>query len=428
MLLCLLLCPPIPALASNGGGDLPFLKAELSDSTPFSGQEVELSYILLFNGMAPRISDAEKPVHRDLWIEDDTPEGLIPSRPLEIDGRPWRGAVVKRLKLVPLRSGTLGVGGYRLLCEIPGDLTPGATTVKDDTLTISAPDVTISVRSLPKPVPETFSGAVGRFDVEAFLERDSVRVGETLQLTFVISGKGSFRTLPEFALSLPAGLRETGTGSSAKPQSVPGEESETLTSTAVLQAAAPGSWTFSPLVFTAFDPWSGAYASIAAKQLTLTVLPPGEETDTVAAEPGTGAAGTNREAPPAAPVPGPALFLVALALAAALVYFMVKKKAPRRPPERTARNNLDTETSLQSLRDGIEAAVAAACGIHPRGLTRKELKNELRERGAGAAVPERLEELLDRIDRLDFAPGEPSAEDLATLRESARSVIESLRR
>jgi len=429
-LLLLLLILPVPAPAAKGGGDLPFLRTELSDSTPFSGQEVELSYTLFFNGMAPKISDAEKPVHRELWIEDHTPEGLIPSRPREIDGKLWRSAVIKRMKLVPLRSGTLDVTGYRLLCEIPGDIPPGATAVEDDTLTISAPDVTLEVRPLPEPVPETFSGAVGRFGVEAFLERDTVQAGETLGLTFVISGKGSFRTLPEFGLSLPEGLRETGTRSSAKAESARGEEGESLTKTALLQAAVPGTRTFSPISFTAFDPWSETYSSVTTKQLTLTVLPPVEGGDTAAAVPVEGLNATGRKSHPAPLVPGPVLFLAlpALVLAALLFYFLAKKKPSHRPKEGSPEKLRGENISLQSLRSDIESAVEAACGVHPRGMTRQELKNKLRERGAGAEVPQRLVELLDRIDRLDFAPGEPSAADLASLRQSARSITASLRR
>ncbi len=405
-----------------------FLTAKVSDSSPFTGEEVELAYTLFFNGIAPRINDARKPLHQGIWAEDNAPGRLIPSRPGKVDGRTYRSAVIKRMKLVPLQSGELLVSGYRLRCAIPEDFAPGERTEPDRILTIDAPDVALDVRPLPEPKPDGFNGAVGSFEARTYADRDSLAKGETLRLTTVVSGRGSFRTLPGQPLFLPEGLRETGPESRGNIKKQPDGTGETLTKTFVLQAEAVGSYTFSPLAFTAFDPGSEVYTEVAARELTVTVLPPpapagpsrkNEENET---------SGQTAESVPPAPLP---LFPVALslALAALLLFLLIKKRKAtgQTPAPRQASGNRRFPTSsLSSLRGDLYAAVEKRSGISPRGTALSELKRELLKCGTPEDIVEKLETLFGEMDRLEYSPGNYADSEIEPLRQSALSIIETL--
>ena len=418
---------PVSLPAAGEENEL-FLTAEISNSAPFTGEEVELAYTLFFNGIAPRINDARKPLHQGIWAEDNAPGRLIPSRPGEVDGRIYRSAVIKRMKLVPLQSGELLVSGYRLRCAIPGDFAPGERTKPDRIFTIDAPDVTLDARPLPEPKPDGFNGAVGSFKVRAHVDRDSLTKGETLRLTTVVSGKGSFRTLPDQPLFLPEGLHEAEPGSSGKLEKRPDETGETFTKTFVLLAETAGSYTFSPLALTAFDPENEAYREIAAREVTVTVLPPPAPASPKNEE-NEASGPTAEHASPASLPLLPIALVLALALVALLLFLFTKKrKAIRQTP--APRHASDSHrlpvASLSSLRNDLYAAVEKRSGIPPRGTTISELKRELLKCGMPEDFVEKLETLLEEMDRLEYSPGNYADSEIEPLRQSALSIIETL--
>lgn len=420
-----------------------FLATYVTNQNPFSGEEVELSYTLFFKGIAPKIRDVENPVHQGIWAEDSTPRRLIPSRSEIIDGESYRSAVIKRMKLIPVQSGRLRVTGYRLLCTIPRDLAIGNESIPDDSLTLAAPDVTLHVKPLPEPKPAGFSGAVGTFTAAAVTDRDTFPAGSPLLLTTTITGRGNFRILPEIPLSLPDGFTRIETASAGIFDSTSGGTTGSFTRTITLQAGKPGTFTFSPVTFTAFDPGREDYATVSSKNLTLTVQPP--LTSPSAGNPGAAEEERQRIAPGSAQPesvednrsPGLLRLFSGLfiALAAVLLYFLLKKfLQARRPADKPMKESLGQNnarerkpvSSLPELRNKLYTAIKHYCSTEPRGLTRSELKQELEQQGMGETFSKKLFALLDAIDRAEFAPGKASQDALGELRQACKSITEEL--
>ena len=423
----LLLCTPEQIRASDVGWknspkkDL-FLTTHVSNQNPFAGEEVELTYTLFFKGIAPKIRDVEKPVHQGIWAEDNTPQGLIPSKPEVINGATYRNAVIKHMKLVPIQSDTLSVTGYRLLCTIPRDLSIGIESEPDDSLTLSAPGIILHVKTLPEPKPAEFNGAVGIFTASASTDRDTVSAREPLRLTTTITGKGSFRTLPEIPLSLPDGFSLIETADAQKENPSPTESSIGFTRTVTLNADTQGTFTFSPVTFSAFDPVKQRYTTVTSEKLTLTVLPAAEKS---LSEPPLAETGVQQEQEPSNPPPLLKLLLaLPIALTAVLLYFLLKKfllAGNRYPGKKQIRKPAH---SLPELRDKLYTAVELCCCMDPQSLTRSELKRELKKQGIGKTISHKLLILLDEIDRAEFAPGKPSQEELEELRQACKAVVE----
>ena len=413
-----------------------FLTTYVSNQNPFAGEEVELTYTLFFKGIAPKIRDVEKPVHQGIWAEDNTPQGLIPSKPEVINGATYRNAVIKRMKLVPIQSGTLSVTGYRLFCTVPKDLSIGMESEPHDSLTLSAPGIILHVKTLPEPKPAEFNGAVGIFTASASTDRNTVSAGEPLRLTTTITGKGSFRTLPEIPLSLPDGFSLIETADAQKENPSPTESSIGLTRTVTLNANTQGTFTFSPVTFSAFDPAEQRYTTVTSEKLTLTVLPAAEKSlsETPLAE-----TGVQQEQEPSSPSPLLKLLLAPpIALIAVLLYFLLKKflrAGNRYPGKKQIRKSRDQDDNIQNrklahspleLRDKLYTAVELCCCMDPQSLTRSELKRELKKQGIGETISHKLLTLLDEIDRAEFAPGNPGQEELEELRQACKAVLEKL--
>lgn len=431
-ILCFLLLffpEPVSAVASTTEDNLKqrlFLTAEVNNPAPYPGEEIELIYTLFFRRIAPKIKDVDKPVHQGIWAEDHSPEGLIPSRPDVNNGSDYRSAVIKRMKLVPLQSGKLSVTGYRLLCTLPRDLSFSQKSAPDDSLTLIAPDVILQVRQLPEPKPGGFRGAVGSYTAMASIERDTVPAGMPVTLTTVISGQGSFRTLPDIPITLPTGFTRIETDTSDKLYRDLEQTSGYLSSMVTFRAEKPGTYTFSPVSFSAFDPSRKTYSTISSEALTLTVLPHVRST------------ADNLQVPTQeTPLPedtsrySPAWNLVLPAITVALIttlLYIFLKKCSRRPYRHKQTNGNAQPLTLPELRETLETAIENSNGIHPQSLTRSELKQALVKQGVEKELSNELFSLLDQIDKARFSPGEPGENELEKLRQTYRTVIEKLRK
>ena len=394
-----------------------FLTAHISNDKPFTGEAVELTYTLSFTGIAPKILDTAEPSQEGIWVEETTLGKLIPSRPQRIGDTLYRNAVIKQMTLVPLQAGRFSITGYSILCIIPKSLSIDSPPEPDDSLALMAPEVTIDVNPLPEPIPSGFSGAVGILDVTASADRDTIHAGKTLRLTGTLTGTGNFKTFPALPWSLPEGFSVLET--IAEPTSA--DSPERLTKTIVLKADKPGTFTFSPLSFTSFDPERKTYVTVESNKLTLAILP---ETAEKTAKAPDAAASTTQDKSPERNVPAVfynPLFTLSFIVVVVLLYLLLKRRSI------IGKSNPKPAHSPQELREQLSAILKQGYGFDVQGLTRKELTQAMEKQGVDDTFLAKLLVLLDELDRLEFAPGEPDAEELENLRQKCNTLSTTAR-
>ena len=187
------------------------VEAEVSDPTPFVGQEIVYTFRLL---AATQLVDAR--YHAPAF------DGFI-ATPLE-DQRRYttvrngRQLSVTELTylLVPQRVGALVIEPARLSCQVPS----GAPAPRrrdpfgmfDDSRygglrekSLACEPVAVTVSALP-PVPagQRFSGLVGRFQLSAAVTPSAVAAGESATVTLVLEGEGNVGEAAAPELGLPA--------------------------------------------------------------------------------------------------------------------------------------------------------------------------------------------------------------------------------
>jgi hypothetical protein len=166
--------------------------------------------------------------------------------------------------LFPLRSGDIEIAPSVLLL---------AETVFRDEQELTTNPVQIQVQPLPDGAPAEFNGAVGRFEMQAVLDRASAALGEPLTLQLTITGSGNFEQLAPPELPTPAGWRVY--------------ENRARQSTGVTGGLLVGEKTFEWLIvpnetgtqtlpeisLTFFDPETLAYHSVSTLPVTLEIFP-----------------------------------------------------------------------------------------------------------------------------------------------------------
>ena len=165
----------------------------------------------------------------------------------------------------PLSPGRFVVEPARLLYSV-GSGVPGRPLL--DTLTTEA----LAVDVLPIPerdAPLGWTGAVGRYRVEAWLQPEAVAWGEVALLTVAVSGAGHVRSLarPDPGQVWGAELRPT--GERAIPEVRDGVVGGVKTFSWLVVPMEPGPLRIGPVIFSFFDPWTGAFGQVATEELIL---------------------------------------------------------------------------------------------------------------------------------------------------------------
>ncbi|NTU94251.1 MAG: protein BatD [Chlorobiaceae bacterium] len=404
-----------------------YIDATIDNRTPYVGQEVLLTYTLFFSDIAPRISDTGKAEHAGLWVQEVTPERYIRSTAEVVNGKDYRKAVIKRLRLVPIQAGKLTVTNYRLRCFLPQTPGPSMENLKDIESVITAPAIVIDAKPLPNPVPQGFSGAVGKFSISLATDRYLVHAGEPVAISVKISGKGNLKTFPPVALSYPKGFSQLAPAVPTVLQDDAGRAEEAVTTQITLVPEQTGTFSFRPVSLTAFDPWTGRYETLTSDEVNVTVLPGNVMMNS--ALPDSLPAGMPDERawmPPVAMIAMAAGFVLLIAILYLVGARQRKqraesvKSAPEQPSEPVAMD------SAESLRRRLYETLRSLGIPNPAGMTSLQLKKALTVRNIKPEYSEALLELLKKIDHAVYTPGTTSRESIEKLNRNTNKVIESL--
>jgi len=440
------------------------VEAEVSDSTPFVGQEITYTFRLL---ATTQLADARYQAPRF--------EGFS-ATPLEEQRRYTRvqnGREVSVTELtyllVPLRAGTLVIDSARLSCQVPVGTTPQrrrdpfgllgdpfgrGMAIREKSL-LSAP-VELRVAALPPPPPgQRFSGLVGRFQLSAAVSPATVAVGESATLTLVLEGEGNVGEAVAPALGLPTVFKVYPDDPEASLTRDPTGSRGSLRFRFALVPTEAGVFTLGPFPLLTFDSAAGTYRSVQAGPLAFTVrpgaataspaLPPPAPDDDLAFEPRREVTrrghdilglytGLDAARPPREWGTGALIAAMGVPVALYLLAWGVSARRGRKPTaaeEQAARclrhlaaakAGPDRSEPWAALRRALVAAVYAAAGRRGESLTPAEVQTLL-----GAAHRDRAADVVALLGRLDAARYGGAAAEAELAADTERAVRSLLR-
>ncbi len=344
-----------------------------------------------------------------------------------------------------------------LFPTIAGDITIEPATVGVPGRSISgsfrqyvSQPVQLRVRPLPMNEPASFTGAVGKYEIAASLNTDSIELGESLTLTITIEGQGNFDTLPDPVWQDIPEWRAFENDSFHRSFVQNGVINGSKTFERVLAPNEAGDFELPPIEYSYFDPDLEEYITVSTNAFAVRVKPDPDaavEPEPTINEDGSPAVTDIRHIKPAPRGIGApsnptqvspfiwgvgVLPVAALAALAAWRWIVARREAALRAnaPIRARQLALSRLTELDSSASGADAAAAAlrgylsaALGRTSSSLAASELKELLRERGATEETIQVLGETLSALDQQRFAPQEMVTED-----DSGKAVAEIVSR
>ena len=430
--------PPSSAAGAGTSSDGVVLRAWLDADTVYVGEQVTLQAEAMFSQDARfrlrRAPEYEPPTPSGFWVHD-LPDRQRPTTrrlgPEVYEVQSFRRA------FFPMAPGTYEVPPARLDYEVRRGLlyAPESRQLESD-------PIPLVVLPVPGNPPESFTGAVGAFELRAWLEPARVPAGEAAVLTVEVEGKGNIKTVPPPGLPEMESIEVFPPSETADPEIRGLDVRGTKRFSWVLIPRRAGELAIPAVEYAYFDPETEAFRTASSAPMTLEVTPGGAAAVSPP-EPSLRYLRTTPGAGDPLAFTGTAWFAAAqavpLLLLALLFGWTRRRDRPDRPLTRRAlRGRLrDGLRALESHAADEPTAFFAEADRFAREWLGQRLGRDARaatsEAGLTAAgVTEQtaasVVAVLDRIGAGRYAPVTPDASVRSALVDQLRSALEGVDR
>ncbi|MCH8567919.1 MAG: BatD family protein [Balneolales bacterium] len=189
-----------------------FVELELSNSSPFAGEQIIAEIVLYFRSDISVISYQPSASWRTegFWLERLTDERGPRAETVIIDGVQYRRAVLMRYALFPTRSGQTRLGAYQVNVNIRPTNRFGDTSRFFDgfgrsqrSVQLQSAAAELQPKPLPQPQPAGFTGAVGDFRVTRSVAEPAIIIGEPIELITRFEGQGNIPLIDQPRYTIP---------------------------------------------------------------------------------------------------------------------------------------------------------------------------------------------------------------------------------
>ncbi|GAA4311789.1 BatD family protein [Mucilaginibacter gynuensis] len=258
-----------------------FMRAVADKTDVYQGSQITVSYRLytrvdLLDSQVDKIPDLN-----GFWSQDvkNSKEQQVRWHIETYKGQRYNVADIKQTILFPEHAGNLTIDplGMTFLARVP--VAPrneieaffggGSTEVKQK---VKSAPVTIHVKPLPEAgKPESFTGAVGKFSIEASVDKSELKANEAINYRVKVTGSGNIKLFKDLSTNFPADFEKYDPKiTDTITESINGVSGSRVYNYLLIPRH-QGSFTIEPLKFTYFNPNTGKYVTLTTKAFPVKV-------------------------------------------------------------------------------------------------------------------------------------------------------------
>ena len=254
------------------------LVAEVSNPNPYLNEGITIIYKLYFRNpiSVSDVSELETPSYGDFWSH------LIKIGRAEINmrgtfkGESYNEVVWRKAVLYPQKSGNLILEPLTLdlTLSLPSNRRDlfGRRILTQSQKTITTGEKVIKVKDLPKKnKPENFSGAVGKFDFDLILNKNTLKASESFQAKIKVRGKGNLNLFNLPSINVPNTLEVYEPEHNEKVKVTLSGIQGTVEDSYTIVPQFQGKYPIPSIEFTYFDPKLEAYKTLFSQELIVDV-------------------------------------------------------------------------------------------------------------------------------------------------------------
>ncbi|BAU53868.1 BatD family protein [Mucilaginibacter gotjawali] len=257
-----------------------FIKAVVDKSNVYMGQQITLSYRLYVRGVGIEQNQPDAiPELNGFWSEDiKHTQQQVQWHTETYKGERYNVADLKQTILFPEREGNLTIDPlgmkFVLRVQAPSEdiMDQFFGSYKQVPYTTKSAPVTIHVKPLPQAgKPDSFTGAVGEFQIESSVDKTTLKANDALNYKVKVSGRGNIKLLKTLSTNFPADFDKYDpkiTDSVIENENgVAGDRYYNY----LLIPRHQGDYTIDPLKFSYFNPAANRYVTLTTKAFHIKV-------------------------------------------------------------------------------------------------------------------------------------------------------------
>ena len=253
------------------------LVAEISNTNPYLNEGISIVYKLFYSPQinVTNVGEIETPEFENFWSQNIK----IPRLQIErgsFKGDNYNFVTWKKTVLYPQKSGKLDILPLSLdvSVDVPTNRRDffGNRTYNQVSKKVTAGKRSINVKALPVNAPESFNGAVGKFDIKLNTNKTELNASESLQATVKISGKGNLKLFSPPSVQVPSSLEKYDPEYNEKVSTSLAGMKGFISNTYTLVPQFQGKYPVRSVEFTFFNPQLNKYETINSEDIIINVL------------------------------------------------------------------------------------------------------------------------------------------------------------
>ncbi|MCH5222488.1 MAG: protein BatD [Muribaculaceae bacterium] len=270
--------PSKPTFIGKGDGNL-FMRAEVSKSSAYVQEAIMYTVKLYSTFDAIKFIGATASPKFDGFVVEESKD-ISTSLTFETyNGKTYATAIIARYIIFPQLEGSLKVTGNTYTVSVDEreyyhDSYFGNMAVSRPLqLNVTPNDLTVSVKPLPKPVPEDFCGGVGNFTITSSLPAQKYSTNQAASIIYTVQGSGNLKyiNLPDLQKLYPPQLEVYSPSSEANINVGRSDVSGNVKFDYSFMPLESGSYKIPEVKLVYFNPSTGQYVTSVASGYTIDV-------------------------------------------------------------------------------------------------------------------------------------------------------------
>ena len=272
--------------ATEAGNNV-FFRSTASKSSVFQGEAITITYKLFTRLNLTSYNVNKLPALNGFWSKDIEMPQQLQFRNEVLDGVSYKSAEIKKMVVFPQRSGTLEIEPIEgeVIAQIQSKRRSRSNDpfdaffndpffgggIQNVKYKIKSSSVKINVKALPAGAPVGYSAAVGKLNMEAFIDKPQTKTNEAVNLKIKISGSGNLQLIDAPKIQFPPDIE------SYDPKTI---DNISITAAGVsgnrifeflLIPRHAGEYKIAPIHFSYFDPEKKTYIQLNSPEFLIKV-------------------------------------------------------------------------------------------------------------------------------------------------------------
>ena len=254
------------------------LIASVSKSSPFINEPITIVYKLYYKSPinVSNANESEAPKYKDFFTQN------IKIPQLKVNRETYKGQIYnvvdwRKVVLYPQRDGNLEISplSLNLVLDFPTNKRDffGNIIYDQASKIITTGSKIITVRKLPdNGKPKNFSGAVGQFEFDIILNKNSLKASESFQAKVKVTGQGNLKLFDLPNLMVPASMELYEPERKENVKTNLSGMSGTIENIYTIVPKYQGKFPIQELEFSYFDPLEKTYKTLKSQKLNIDVF------------------------------------------------------------------------------------------------------------------------------------------------------------